>query len=90
MINGQLELSLTKARGCRPLSARQRRLSRARWWFERMRQTVESALDWQPTPPGRPEQTWFPNACRQVPGAPTVTPTPAPRPPKHEESQLCE
>ena len=38
MINGQLELSLANARESRPEGRRQRRMSRAMWWFERMRE----------------------------------------------------
>jgi len=65
MINGQLELSLANARGCRPQSRRQRHLSRARWWFERMRQVVDRAIDWPPAPLPPPEQTWFPDDPRR-------------------------
>ena len=58
MFNGQLEMSFdqTVQFGAR----RQRRLSRAQWWFQRMRQIVERATDWHPCPPPRPEQIWFP------------------------------
>jgi hypothetical protein len=35
---------------------------RSRWWFDRMRQLVDTAIDWSPTPPPRPEQTWLPNS----------------------------
>ena len=60
MINEQMELSLTQARQCPSASKRQRRLSRANWWFNRMREVVDKAFDWQPAPPPRPEQIWFP------------------------------
>jgi len=29
---------------------------RARWWFSQMRAVVNSAMDWTPAPPARPEQ----------------------------------
>jgi len=90
MINGQLELSLTNARGCHPLSRRQRHLNRARWWFERMRQVVDRAIEWTPAPPARPEQTWFPNASRQAP-PPSASQQAAAAPKATEqEHQICE
>lgn len=68
MYDGQLEMSFGGTRGC--ASKRQRRLSRAQWWFQRMRQVVDGALDRQSVPPPRPEQTWFPGAHRQPELAP--------------------
>ena len=62
MYNGQMEMSFNNARACGISSRRQRRISRARWWFERMRQVVERAADWQPAPAAPPEQTWLPGA----------------------------
>ena len=67
MYEGQLEMSFGGTRGCS--SKRQRRLSRAQWWFQRMRQVVDGALDRHPLPP-RPKQTWFPGAHRQPELAP--------------------
>jgi hypothetical protein len=56
----QMELGLSTAqRLANSLNHRQRRLSRSRWWFAQMRRAVDTALDWQPAPPARPEQTWF-------------------------------
>jgi hypothetical protein len=60
MMIEQMELSLEKARVCPSLNRRQRRLNRANWWFERMREVVDRAFDRQPAPAPRPEQTWFP------------------------------
>ncbi len=57
MYNGQLEMSFNQERGVLELSQRQRRLSRAKWWFNRMRQAVDRAI--RPAPPAPPEQTWF-------------------------------
>ena len=36
---------------------RQQRRQRAQWWFHQMRVLVNSAVDWKPAPPARPEQT---------------------------------
>ena len=64
MLNGQLELTLNP-RGSAANRRRRQRLSRAQWWFERMRQVVELAVDRNPLPPPRPEQMVFPGAHRQ-------------------------
>ena len=63
MYNGQMELSLQNAAGCRSLNRRQRRITRAQWWFQRMRQVVERAIE--PLPEPRPEQMLFAGAHRQ-------------------------
>jgi hypothetical protein len=60
MMIEQMELSLDNARKCPSNNRRQRRLGRANWWFARMREVVDKAFDWQPAPPPRPEQIWFP------------------------------
>lgn len=65
MLDRQLELGLANARPS--LKHRQQRQNRARWWFDRMRQAVDRALDWQPIPPARPEQTWLPTGLRLGP-----------------------
>jgi len=52
----QLEMSLEHSFAFRPAIRRQRRMTRARWWFAQMRQVVDKAWDERPTPPGRPEQ----------------------------------
>ncbi len=85
MIEGQLELSLSNARGCQPLGRRQRHLSRARWWFDRMRRVVDRAMDWAPAPPARPEQIWFPQAS--MPALPAPGAGAAPR---FDEHEVCE
>jgi hypothetical protein len=59
MTNEQMELGFGNPRPCPSLNRRQRRLSRAQWWFQRMRRAVDRAFDWQPVPPARPEQIWF-------------------------------
>ena len=63
MYDAQLEMSFGSTH--RQLTRRQRRLNRAQWWFQRMRQMVDRAVEWQPAPRPRPEQIWFPGAHRQ-------------------------
>ena len=48
------------------LTRRDRRMTRAQWWFAHMRQIVDHAMDWQAAPEPRPEQTWLPGTQRQV------------------------
>ncbi len=57
----QLELSF-QTRGPRlaPPAHHNPAFRRAQWWFRRMRQIVDGALDWQPAPPPRPEQVLLP------------------------------
>jgi len=58
--NEQMELGFGNVRA-RALAQRpQRRLSRASWWFQQMREVVDQARDWKPMPSARPEQIWFP------------------------------
>ncbi len=54
-----MELGFEAARAIRPAARRERRLSRARWWFEQMHRVVDRACDWQPAPPARPEQVYL-------------------------------
>jgi hypothetical protein len=62
MTHAQLELSLGSRHGSfSPASRRPSSVRRPQWWFQRMRQIVDRALDWPPAPPPRPEQTWFPD-----------------------------
>ena len=58
--NEQMELSLAKSQSCPSAKRPQRRLSRANWWFQQMREVVDRAVDWKPAPPPRPEQIYFP------------------------------
>jgi hypothetical protein len=62
MNNAQLELSFGLA-GTRhvPRPNRQPSPRDPGWWFQRMRQIVDRALDWQPVPPPPPEQIVFPH-----------------------------
>ena len=52
----QLELGLAGANRCPRSVQRERRLNRANWWFTQMRQVVDRAFDWEPTPRFQPEQ----------------------------------
>jgi len=81
----QLEMAFSGTPDCRPRV--QRRLTRAQWWFHRMRQLVDHAVDWRPTPPPRPEQIWFPTVRRIQDSTPGV---PADSAPQSEEHQMCE
>jgi hypothetical protein len=55
----QMELGLDARQACVSRYRRHRGMSRARWWFARMRQMVDSATDWEPAPPARPVQSSF-------------------------------
>ena len=59
MMNSQLELGFGKMQVCRSVLRRQRRAQRAQWWFNRMREAVNRALDRVPAPMPRPEQMVF-------------------------------
>jgi len=50
MTNAQMELGFAN-RACQFNTRRQRRLNRAAWWFERMRQVVDRAIDWDAVQP---------------------------------------
>jgi hypothetical protein len=64
----QMELGLPGANRCPRVVQRERRLQRANWWFDQMRQVVDRAFDW-PTPPRfQPEQIWLDDAARRSPG----------------------
>jgi hypothetical protein len=57
MNNQQLEITLQAPACRRPGNYRQRRVSRARWWFGQMRRVVDQAIEGAPSPAIRPEQT---------------------------------
>ena len=67
MTDAQLELSLGNAGVVQfPRPNRRPSACNSRWWFERMRQIVDRAFDWQPAPSPRPEQIYFPGTHRKV------------------------
>lgn len=55
----QMEMSFDNSTAFRAVIRPQKRLSRARWWFTQMHALVDSAMDWKPAPPARPEQTYL-------------------------------
>lgn len=65
MFNGQLELGLENGIRCASVRRRQRRLGGAQWWFQRMRQVVEHAVERNPLPPPAPEQMVLAGTHRQ-------------------------
>ena len=66
MNNEQMELGFNGLKIANGTGRRERRISRATWWFTQMRTLVEQATDWKPAPEPRPEQTWLPGARREV------------------------
>lgn len=64
--NGQLELVLNGVKPVTRLARRENRMARAAWWFGKMREAVNGAMDWSTANPPRPEQTFLPGAYRQV------------------------
>jgi hypothetical protein len=54
----QLDLGFSGAAACERAAWRRRQIlrSRAAWWFQQMRRAVDSAVQWRPSPPARPEQ----------------------------------
>jgi hypothetical protein len=65
MTNQQMELGFgTTTLAVR--TRRERRMTRARWWFAHMRQIVDRAMDWEAAGKGRPEQTWLPGTQRRA------------------------
>lgn len=53
--NNQMELGFN-TKVCLTVRQRQRRMSRAQWWFKQMRRAVDCAIEWKPAPNARPEQ----------------------------------
>ena len=62
----QMELGLSRARVCASARRREQRLVRARWWFNRMRDVVDHAMDWSAATPKRSEQILFPDIQRYL------------------------
>jgi hypothetical protein len=50
----QLELGLTQQ--ILRVTVRRKQAMRAHWWFEHMRRVVDSATEWRPETPARPQQ----------------------------------
>ena len=56
----QTELGLEKARASASAQRPKRRLNRASWWFQQMRDVVDKAADWRPIPSADAKQIHFP------------------------------
>ena len=91
MNNAQLELSLHNHCTMRlPRDNRPPATYTSRWWFERMRQIVDRATDWEPAPLPRPEQTWFASAYRQPAVGSGTGKTRAQAADRPHQQQICE
>jgi hypothetical protein len=66
MFDQQMELGIENAKLCPSVIRREQRAKRARWWFDRMRQIVEQAVDRRPAAKPHPEQIWFSGAHRNA------------------------
>jgi len=86
----QLELGFGTVRPRRSNDFHARRSGRAHWWFDRMRQVVERAIDFQPAPLARPEQTYFAEPIRRVALSTSATRYPRTRDLNSDEHQICE
>ena len=62
--NEQMELGFNGLRPRAGMARREGRIARAGWWFSRMRDIVERAMETAGEP--RPEQIWIPGATREV------------------------
>jgi hypothetical protein len=64
--NEQLELGFNGPLPPVISTKREGRIARANWWFAKMREAVENAMDWQTVNQPRPEQIWMPGTNREV------------------------
>jgi hypothetical protein len=64
--NEQLELGFNGPPPRTNAAGHEGRIARANWWFARMRNIVEQAMDWSAPAGPRPEQIWMPGANREV------------------------
>jgi len=66
--NNQLELGFNSDVQCRGngRATRTGRVARAAWWFARMREIVEQAIDWSAVGEPPAEQIWIPGTVREV------------------------
>ena len=63
--NEQLELGFNGTQ-CRIFGRPRTRVTRAKWWFAKMRAAVENTVNWQNEAPSRPEQIWISGASREM------------------------
>ena len=64
--NEQLELGFSGLPPKTISAKREGRIARANWWFAKMREAVETAMDWPAASQPRPEQIWMPGANRAM------------------------
>jgi len=64
MTTNQLELGFNGTQARIFGRRRETRVTRAKWWFTKMREAVENA--WQEQSQPRPEQIWMPGANRSL------------------------
>ncbi len=57
--NQQLELGFNATQS-RIYGRPRTRITRAQWWFAKMRAAVANAVDWQNQSPSPPEPAWMP------------------------------
>jgi hypothetical protein len=63
--NEQLELGFNGTQS-RIFGRPRARVTRAKWWFAKMREAVENTVTWQNEAPSRPEQIWMGSASREM------------------------
>lgn len=59
MTTQQIEMTFANGQDCPLRLNRRPRAGRAAWWFTQMRRAVDAAMDWQPAPQPRGEQSWL-------------------------------
>jgi len=64
--NQQLELGFNGTQARIFGQRRETRVTRAHWWFAKMREAVASAVDWSAQGQSRSEQILFPGANRSL------------------------
>jgi hypothetical protein len=57
--NNQMELGFRQQTLSASAVERERRQTRAEWWFKQMRRVVGLAMEWRPTPNARAEQSYL-------------------------------
>lgn len=63
--NQQLELGFNGMQS-RIYGRPRTRVTRAQWWFAKMRAAVANAVSWQNEIPSNAEQSWLPGASRRL------------------------
>ena len=63
--NEQLELGFNGQQS-RIYGRPRTRVTRAQWWFAKMRAAVENAVNWQNEGSARPEQAWLTGTSRTL------------------------